>query len=191
MARKNESFDSLKGHFLVAMPQMDDLRFEKAVIYLFEHTPEGAAGIVINRPAESMTFTEILSQLKIEYPDLPNSPDIVLGGPDKFTNGFILHSSDYATESTISISESICLTTTQDILHDIAQQKGPSRNLISLGCSTWIRGQLEDEIMSNLWLTTKADMNIMFDVPFEQRWNTVLNKMGIVAQYLSTEFGKA
>ncbi len=191
MAQGNETFDSLKGHFLIAMPQIDDLRFEKAVIYIFDHTRDGVAGIVINRPAESMSFIDILDQLKIEHPELINPPPIVLGGPDKFTNGFILHSPDYCTDSTISVSDSISLTTTQDVLYDISQGRGPSHSLISLGCATWIRGQLEDEIMSNLWLTTKADDDIIFNIPFERRWNNVLNIMGISSQYLSTEFGKA
>ncbi len=191
MAKKRISFDSLKGHFLIAMPQIDDLRFEKAVIYLYEHSSDGAAGIVINRLAESMSFIEVLNQLKIEHPPLTNPPAIVLGGPDKFTNGFILHSPDYQTDSTVSVSDTVSLTTTQDILYDISQEQGPSQCLISLGCATWIRGQLEDEIMSNLWLTADSDTDIIFNVPFERRWNTVLNKMGIFSQYLSTEFGKA
>ncbi len=191
MVKQNETFDSLKGHFLIAMPQIDDLRFEKAVIYLYEHTPNGAAGIVINRPAENMSFTEILNQLKINHPELSNPPQIVLGGPDKFTNGFILHSPDYQGESTVRISDEICLTTTQDILYDISQDNGPTKNLISLGCATWMRGQLEDEIMNNVWLTSNEDSNIIFNIPFEKRWQTALNKMGISSQYLSTEFGKA
>ncbi|MBQ9089881.1 MAG: YqgE/AlgH family protein [Alphaproteobacteria bacterium] len=191
MTKPQQSFHSLKGQFLIAMPQIDDLRFEKAVIYLYEHTPQGAAGIVINRPAERMSFVEILKQLKIKHEQLVYEPTIVLGGPDKFTNGFILHTSDYEVEGTQHINPDICLTATQDILYDISQGIGPSKSLISLGCATWISGQLEDEIMSNVWLTAPADKMVIFDVPFSKRWHFVLNKMGIQSHFLSTECGKA
>lgn len=191
MQTVNKSFESLQGQFLIAMPQIDDLRFDKSVIYIYEHTRKGAAGIVINRPADRMSFTDILDQLKIEHPPLANPPTIILGGPDKFTNGFILHTSDYNTQETIKIADTVSLTATQDILFDIAQGNGPQKSLISLGCATWIGGQLEDEIMSNVWLTSPADTTVLFDIPFEKKWETVLNQLGIHSHYLSTEFGKA
>lgn len=191
MYKRNKSFESLKGQFLIAMPQIDDLRFDKSVIYIYEHTQDGAAGIVINRPADRMSFIEILDQLKIEHPPLQNPPTIILGGPDKFTNGFILHTPDYKTHETMQIAECVSMTATQDILFDIAQGRGPQKSLISLGCATWIAGQLEDEIMSNVWLTAPVDTRVLFDVPFSKKWETALDQLGIHSQYLSTEFGSA
>lgn len=192
MKTQKEAFTSLKGQFLIAMPQIDDLRFNKSVIYIYEHTRAGGAGIVINHPADKMSFVDILDQLKIEHPVLPNPPKIVLGGPDKFTNGFILHTSDYKTEETIFVADGISLTATQNILYDIARGRGPQKSLIALGCATWIGGQLEDELMSNVWLTASLDTaSFLFDIPFSKRWETALSCLGIKAQYLSTECGQA
>lgn len=188
---KNGTFESLKGQLLVAMPQIDDLRFEKAVIYLYEHTPESAAGIVINHPASRMGFNEILDQLKIDHPPMDFAPTLLLGGPDKFTNGYILHTPDYRADTTLCVSDTISLTLTQEILLDIAHGKGPQKSLIALGCASWISGQLEDELMSNVWLTAPATDTLIFDVPFAERWAVVLNQLGIRSPYLSTEFGKA
>ena len=54
------------GHLLVAMPQMEDPRFERTVIYMCAHNDEGAMGLVINKPFEAMTFPDLLEQLEIE-----------------------------------------------------------------------------------------------------------------------------
>ena len=93
--KKITPFVSLSGRFLVAMPNIDDFRFEKAVIYIYEHTPQGAAGLVVNHPASQMSFFELLEQLQIDHMALKNQPTLLLGGPDKFSNGFVLHSSEY------------------------------------------------------------------------------------------------
>lgn len=191
--KKQTPFQSLKGQLLIAMPNIDDLRFEKTVIYVYEHTEDfGAQGIVINRPADKMSFTDILDQLKIKYQQQAlKQPSLVLGGPDQVTHGFILHSKDYKKPETARITSDVCLTATQDVLQDIAQGDGPLKSLVALGCASWIRGQLEDEIMSNVWLTTTAHNDILFDVPFSQRWNQALNSIGIQSAYLSSTSGKA
>lgn len=190
--KKQVAFQSLKGHFLIAMPNIDDLRFEKAVIYIYEHTElYGARGIVINRPADKMTFGDILSQLKINGERTTNYPPIVLGGPNQVTHGFILHSNDYKGSDTVCITDNVYLTSTQNILEDIVTGKGPQKNLIALGCATWIRGQLEDEIMSNVWLTTPAQNDILFNIPFNRRWENALEFIGIHSVYLSNTAGRS
>ena len=190
--KKNIPFQSLKGQLLVAMPGIDDLRFDKTVIYIYEHTQEnGAFGIVINKPAGRMSFLDILDQLKIEHEQTQTNPRIFLGGPDQITHGFILHSDDYFTPETSFIQSNIALTATQDILEDIAQGKGPEKTLIALGCASWIRGQLEDEIMSNVWLTVPATPNLVFNIPHTACWQTAMESLGINHVYLTNISGKA
>lgn len=192
--KKNSYFKSLKGQLLIAMPGIDDLRFNKTVIYIYEHSLEfGAHGIVINKPAGRMSFNDILNQLKIKNvaPDEKKAPQILLGGPDQITHGFILHSDDYFRPETCFIQNNIALTSTQDILEDIAAGNGPEQSLIALGCASWIRGQLEDEIMSNVWLTVPADANLLFQTPFSNRWEKAIETLGINHFYLTNISGKA
>lgn len=189
--KKDNDFVSLSGSFLVAMPGIDDLRFEKAVIYLYEHTPKGAAGLIINRPSSQMSFSELLDQLQIEHTFLKKQPKLLIGGPDKFANGFVLHSSEYHVDSTRRLPGQLSLTSTQDILLDIVWNKGPDKYLIVLGRATWSGGQLEDEIMENVWLTASANNDVLFQMPFEKRWDAVLNEIGIRSAYLSSQFGRA
>ncbi len=174
------------------MPGIDDLRFDKTVIYIYEHTQEtGAHGIIINKPAMKMSFNDILLQLKIELVKEEDAPEILLGGPDQITHGFILHSNDYFCPETSFIQNDIALTSTQDILEDIAQGIGPENKLIALGCSSWVRGQLEDEIMSNIWLTVPANKGLLFDTPFSERWQKAIETLGVNHFYLTNISGKA
>ena len=57
--------DFLTGQLLIAMPAMEDPRFAHSVIYLCAHTPEGAMGLVLNRPLQRPKFDELLRQLEV------------------------------------------------------------------------------------------------------------------------------
>ena len=189
---KTPNFTSLTGQFLIAMPGIDDERFEKSVIYITTHSEEaGAMGLVINYPATRISFYDVLEQLNISGENLTHAPTLLLGGPDQVTRGFILHSDDYKNDLSISTANGIMMTASQDILKDIVDGKGPKEVLIALGCATWVSGQLEEELMSNIWLTSKATKEILFDTPYAHRWEKALEGLGVDATLLSSDFGKA
>src|SRR5919204_5263566 len=118
----------LDGRLLIAMPVMGDSRFERSVIYLCAHSAEGAMGIIVNQPAGSIDFPELLQQLGIikkgEHIKLPGNAEtmkVLQGGPVDTGRGFVLHSSDFYIENaTLPIDGKICLTATIDILKAIA-----------------------------------------------------------------------
>ncbi len=112
----------LDGQFLIAMPGMQDGNFARSVVYICAHSPAGAMGFVINRP-QSISFTEILLHLKlVDQPEaimLPGATrdfPILSGGPVETGRGFVLHSDDYASESSIPVSDDISMTATLDIV---------------------------------------------------------------------------
>ncbi len=192
MPDNDSKFSNLAGQLLIAMPGIDDDRFDKAVIYIATHTPEsGAMGIVINYPAQKMSLYEILDQLSIPHDKMENPPAILLGGPDQITRGFILHSNDYHSDLSVAIDRDISLTASQDILKDLIDGKGPKYTLIALGCATWAAGQLEEEIMSNIWLTAPADIDLLFKTPYAHIWEKALLSIGVNAPMLANDFGKA
>src|SRR3954449_4292288 len=131
----------LDGQILIAMPVMGDPRFERSVIYLCAHSPEGAMGIVVNRPAGSIDFPELLVQLdiikksdQIKLPENAESMKVLKGGPVETGRGFVLHSSDFfIQDATLRIGEGICLTATVDILKAIAKGAGPKHAILALG----------------------------------------------------------
>ena len=179
------------------MPGMTDPRFESSVKFICSHSTEGAMGLVINTPCENIDFPELLDQLHIDYDhnitpkaQLKNIP-LHEGGPVETGRGFILHSADYAQETTLIISETIALTATLDILSAIACGKGPLYYLIALGFSGWGRGQLENEIVRNSWLTIEADAELVFKTDLELKLSRAHAKLGINFSMLSSQFGNA
>ncbi len=131
----------LDGRLLIAMPVMGDPRFERSVIYLCAHSSEGAMGIIVNRPAGSIDFPELLVQLdiikkadQIKLPENAESMKVLKGGPVDTGRGFVLHSSDFfIKDATLRIDDGICLTATVDILKAIARGAGPKHAILALG----------------------------------------------------------
>lgn len=189
----------LDGQLLVAMPSMNDPRFDKSVIYMCAHSAEGAMGIIINQRAAHISFPELLEQLeivpeeqRIALPDRGPSMAVHVGGPVETGRGFVLHSSDYfATDSTLPIDDDVCLTATIDILKAIARGVGPDRALLALGYAGWAPGQLESEIQNNGWLHCPADEALIFNGALEEKYNQALGKIGINPGHLVSDAGHA
>jgi len=189
----------LDGQLLIAMPVMDDERFARSVIYLCAHSSEGAMGIIVNRPAGSIDFPQLLVQLdiinKADQIKLPGSAEdmkVLKGGPVDTGRGFVLHSSDFfIKDATLPIDDGICLTATLDILKAIAAGSGPKHALLALGYAGWAPGQLEDEIQHNGWLHCPADPDLVFGMDAEGKYERALEKIGIELAMLSNEAGHA
>lgn len=189
----------LDGQMLVAMPGMVDERFQRSVIYLCAHSPEGAMGIVINRPAADLSFPDLLVQLgiipegeSIRLPHGAQRMNVLMGGPVETSRGFVLHTPDFfLDESTLPIDDGVCLTATIDILRAIARGKGPESAILALGYAGWSPGQLETEIQANGWLNCPADPSLIFGTGVEAKYDLALRSIGIDIAMLSTEAGHA
>lgn len=182
---------TLVNHFLIAMPGLQDPNFSRTVTYIFEHTEQGAMGIVINRPMD-ISLRDILEQLDIssEDPEILRIP-IYLGGPVQTDRGFVLHSDGYQYDSTMKVTPQLSLTTSRDVLEAIATGGGPERRLIALGYAGWAGGQLETELSTNAWLSGPADSEILFRVPAGARWRAAAGLLGVDLNLLSAEAGHA
>lgn len=181
--------NNLTGHFLIAMPSLNDGFFNQAVTYICEHDASGSFGIVINQQTE-ITLDKILHEMKIES-DYDEKTLIYIGGPVDQGRGFILHRPVGNWLSSLRVTDNIALTTSKDILQAIADQQGPKDRIVALGYAGWTAGQLESEIASNTWLNCPAEEQIIFDTPVEQRWKAAAKLIGIDLSLLSTETGHA
>jgi putative transcriptional regulator len=154
-------------------------------------------GLIINQ-AQQMLFPDLLVQLGIlDEKDAIRLPaparDMVIrnGGPVDRSRGFVLHSDDYLVESSLPVSDEICLTATVDILRAISTGRGPRRALMALGYSSWGAGQLESEIAANGWLTCQATSELLFDADIERKYDRVMSIIGIDLTRLSQTAGHA
>jgi putative transcriptional regulator len=189
----------LDGHFLIAMPGMQDSRFSGAVVYICAHSADGAMGIMINQPAPQITFRDLLVQLDI----IPEGPEIRLpapagrmrvhrGGPVETGRGFVLHSTDYFVEnSTLPIDENVSLTATLEILKAIAGGSGPENAMLALGYAGWSPGQLEEEMLANGWLHCAARPDLIFDPDLTGKYERAMALIGVDASRLAGEAGHA
>jgi putative transcriptional regulator len=187
----------LDGQFLLAMPGLDDSNFSRSVIYVCAHTCDGAIGFILNRP-QTLSFGELMVQLElIKSDDLKNLPvsakemSVRCGGPVDTGRGFVLHSDDYQSDSTLPVSDELCLTATVDILRAITGGDGPLRATMMLGYSGWGAGQLENEVSANGWLTCPATDEIIFDDNLDEKYNRAFASMGIDPAMLSSDCGQA
>ncbi|OFX08215.1 MAG: hypothetical protein A2516_11355 [Alphaproteobacteria bacterium RIFOXYD12_FULL_60_8] len=181
----------MTGQCLVAMPGMGDERFHKAVVFVCAHTSEGAMGLVINRALNVITFPELLDQLHIDSTPRCAHVRVHFGGPVEEGRGFVLHTTDYLKDSTLVVDESFSLTANVDILRDMANGDGPRRSLMALGYSGWSAGQLDAEILQNLWLTVPPDEDLVFGPDLSLKWNMALDRLGVDPNMLNESAGRA
>ena len=191
---------NLTNHFLIAMPGLEDAIFSKSVVYVCEHTPRGALGLVINKPSE-MKMQALFGKidLPLQRQDLTSKP-VFQGGPVHTDRGFVLHDPVFSESekpeqavyaSTMSIPGGLEMTTSKDVLEALSNGSGPRRVLVSLGYAAWGEGQLETELGENSWLTVDADQTVIFDTPAEERYDKALNLLGLQAWMISTQVGHA
>lgn len=183
--------DYLTGKLLVAMPYMADNRFDHAVIYVCGHDEYGAIGLVINKPLNSLTFIDLLMQLDITTLTNPRSVNMHAGGPVEVSRGFVLHSTDYTSDSTVRVGENFCITATLDILRILAQGKGPRKFLLALGYTGWGANQLEQEIQDNYWMVVEPSEEIVFNAALDFRWRASMASLGVDPLTLSLDSGHA
>jgi putative transcriptional regulator len=181
----------LAGQMLIAMPQMRDARFSRAVVYMCAHTAEGAMGLVINRMFNGLSFPDLLEQLNIEPTPLCDPIKIHFGGPVEAGRGFVLHSTDYVQETTLVVNDEVGLTATIDVLKAIATGQGPARSLLALGYAGWSAGQLDNEIRDNAWLSVEPDDELLFGTDIDHKWERAIAKIGVDFSMLSGDAGHA
>ena len=182
---------NLRDHFLIAMPNLMDGNFSQSVTYMCEHDDNGSLGITINRPSE-IQLGEIFEQLDITCED-PNiiSQLVYIGGPVQQDRGFLLHSPCGKWESSLKVTDNICVTTSRDILEAIAHGEGPDNVIIALGYAGWGSGQLEYEMSENAWLSCPATEQILFHTDIDKRWEAAAKLLGVDLQLLSSDTGHA
>lgn len=183
---------NLTDNFLIAMPTMSDPYFGGALVYVCQHTSEGAMGVIVNRPIDMNlgTFFNRVD-LPLEQADLAEQP-IYFGGPVQLDRGFVLHRPVGEWQSTLPVlGGELGLTSSRDVLASMGSLGVPRDALITLGYSGWGAGQLEAEIGQNAWLSVPASHGILFDLPAEARLPAAMQPLGITYAQLSEVAGHA
>jgi putative transcriptional regulator len=167
---------SLAGQLLVAAPSMGDPRFYQTVIMLVRHDRTGAMGIVVNRPLQERPLAALLEALGERADAAAGNVRIFAGGPVQPELGFVLHSAEYHRPDTLEIDGHVAMTSSREILRDIAANRGPKQSLVAFGYAGWAPGQLEGELMQGVWFTAPADSKLIFEQERERVWENAVTR---------------
>ncbi len=171
---------TVAGHLLVATPELDDPNFRHTVVYMIQDDSTGAMGLVVNRVLGKGPAGELLKGLGVEGdPTLAGEIEVHYGGPVERGRGFVLHSPEYHGEDTVVLSELAALTSSPDVLEDMATGKGPRQSLFALGYAGWGPDQLASEIAAGAWVIVDADADLLFGDQDDGKWQRALDRQGI------------
>ena len=183
---------NMRGQLLVAVPDMQDAIFQRALILVCEHEEDqGAIGFIVNHPSE-MTLRDLLEDMSIR-PEVEQDmgQPIFLGGPVQPNLGFGLYSGKYEMEDSARIDSKIRVTTSRSLLEHCAVGKGPEQLLVTMGYAGWTPGQLEQELETGSWWMINPSPELMFGLPPEKRWGEAVNQLGLPASSLYFGSGHA
>jgi putative transcriptional regulator len=181
----------MTGQLLIAMPSMTTPHFSQAVIYVCAHTPDGAMGIVLNRPLASPSFGDLLEQLEVAPVPPVRRIELFRGGPVDAARGFVLHTADWTGDGSLMVDGDVALTASLDVLKAIADGGGPQRGFLALGYAGWGPGQLDREMQDNAWLSAPASVDLLFDSGHETKWRRAMAILKVDPILLSGTAGHA
>lgn len=181
----------LAGHLLVATPQIQESCFARSVIYMCAHNTTGAMGVIINHDIDGLAIADVFAQLDIACAGRSIQFPVHFGGPVEANRGFVLHSTDYASEESLVESEGIAVTASMSVLEEIARGRGPRQGMLILGYAGWSPGQLESEMESGSWIVAPATPQLVFASDNDVKWHLAMGGLGIDIGHLSSDIGHA
>lgn len=154
----------------MARPELTDSNFAKTVIYLFDHSPEGAAGVVINRPSK-LTMEDLSTKIfgKTVHWDKP----IMVGGPVGGPLLIVHRDSDWADEE---VQSDVYRTVDPDKIHQILERRIEPSLLIA-NYAGWGPNQLEMEIKERSWEVLKSVPDQIFWTEVKELWDVLMGEI--------------
>lgn len=175
--------DSLAGRLVVATESMGDPRFQNTVIYLVEHTADGAMGLIVNQPFGAVPMAPLFERLGLEAPGAaPGAAKeiaVYYGGPVEPERGFLLHSAEVLMEGSILVGDGVAMTAEAEMMQRIARGEGPERSLFAFGYSGWGPHQLESEFDRNDWFAIPFDASLVFALDPSRSWKRAAARRGL------------
>ena len=184
-----DSHISYANNFLIAIPTAYQSIYSHSVVYLCEHSAHGAIGMIINHPMP-VYLQLMFEQLAIHVSDpIINQKPLLFGGPVQPERGFVIHRPSGHFHASLTMSKDVMLTTSSDIIRAIATHGGPHDPIITLGYTGWQANQLELELANNAWLVCPFSADLLYDVPYEKRWQFAGSILGVQMNQISTQIG--
>jgi putative transcriptional regulator len=172
------SDSSLASTLLVAMPQLRDPNFRRAVVLVVQHDDQGTFGVVLNRDTE-ISAMGLCASLELDWRGEPET-SIGWGGPVQPQTGWLVFDAlpGYAEQDIQRVGEGICFASSLDVLRHVAEEP-PDKLRLLVGYAGWGPGQLETELIEGAWLLAPASDEVIFQVDTAVMWDHVLRGLGV------------
>ena len=160
---------------LISMPQLDDPNFARTVVLLCDYGPEGAFGLVVNKPM-SQPANEVIETV----PAVSIRDDVYLftGGPVASRTAWVLTARPPADDVATEVADGVYLTTSPGALRD-ALQSPPSRDTrVVVGYAGWSPGQLDAELAQASWLLAPVGADLIFSADPARMWDEAIQRLG-------------
>jgi putative transcriptional regulator len=179
--------DTFRPTLLLSMPQLQDPNFARTVVLLCDFAPEGAFGLVLNRPTE-MPAT---SMVKLDPPIVGgNGMPLCIGGPVEPERGWILMGTAPEEAEYREIQEGLYLSTSPTVLRRVlSTTPAPPRARVLAGYAGWGPGQLDMELAHSAWLMGDVELDLVFEVESGSMWDTAIRRLGADPSALQTSHG--
>ena len=184
MKNQNKIYHSLQGKFLISSPNINDSVFKKSLIYIISDNEDGSMGIIVNKPANKVNLTSLLSK---NIKDMTLQPQVYYGGPVELDKGFILHTNDYTNDKNhIKLDNGLILSNDFSTIKKIVLGRGPSKSILALGYTGWSSFQLHAELKKNDWFELNLDTDVIFAKNHKKKWHQAISKLGINKELLQS-----
>lgn len=182
----------LAGRLLVATPLVNSPGFSRSVIYVCSHDAEGAMGVIINHIIENISYKDLFEQLSLTQDNQVGHLPVHYGGPVEINRGFVVYYyDDIPYPESLCSQDHVAVTSSLNILREIATGTGPKERILALGYAGWAAGQLESEMEANSWISVPATRELIFEVANDSKWQRAATTQGIDILKLTSETGHA
>ena len=178
--------DDFRPSLLLSMPQLLDPNFSKTVVLLCDFVPDGAFGLVVNRPTE-LAAREMV---RLDPPiDRGNDSPLYIGGPVEPQRGWVLTGEEPPDADHRKITEGLYLSTSPQLLRHVLESRSVTRARVLAGYAGWGPGQLDEELAQSAWLMADLELDLIFDVAADRMWETAIRRLGADPSSLQTSHG--
>lgn len=160
---------------LLSMPQLEDPNFARAVVLLCEFSPDGAFGLVVNRPTEfpASSVVQLVPPIAAK-----NELPLWIGGPVEPERGWILLGRADRDDEAREIAPGLYLSASPSALRRVLEAPAPPPARVIAGYAGWGPGQLDRELSESSWLMADVDPEFLFNTPASDLWEAAIRRLG-------------
>ena len=174
--------ESLRGKLLLAAPVLKDPNFDRTVIFIAEHSDEGAMGLVLNRPSEAPVAEAIPD---LDWVAESGAVSVFVGGPVAPNGVIVLAEWEDPSKAVVLVDDDLGFVP-GDAEDTDALAAAMRRARVYAGHAGWGPGQLEDELADDAWIVESPLREELFSDEPEGLWAAVLRRKGREFALLST-----